>query len=266
LGGFIVKQSDDHSYTFPHQDWIFVPHDDKEAFSATIWITLDDLSPEMGSLGFIPKSHTFLDGIIGSPSSYFINATQGHESNLFNYLQFPEISKGEAFVFNNKCVHGANPNSTGTDRVIVGIGITPKEIPLTHYFLKPQTHNQILRLNVPEDFFLTYMNDDLIKEYEDGKIPQSCEVVSEFEFENYRYTPAEMSALLDANGCVKGEYSLISRAQNTEVQLSSEAKIDQPIIKKYPIRDFISKLAALSKIYTPYNVYKESKYRITGKY
>lgn len=265
LGGFIIKQTDDHSYTYPHQDWIFVPHNEPDSFSATIWITIDNLTPESGSLGFVSGSHKFLGGIIGSPSSHFINATQGHEDLLFDYLTFPEISAGQGFVFNNKCVHGANPNTVGGDRVIIGIGITPIESPLTHYFLKPETKNKVLQLEVPEDFFLTHMNEDLIAEYEQGKIPQNCTVVSEFEFENPKLTQTEMVELLNKNNCLPGNYSIKRPQAEVQLQNTAEEAIT-PKIKRNYWKDYSQKLVQLSKIYTPYNVYKESKFRLTGKY
>lgn len=265
LGGFIIKQSDDYSYTYPHQDWIFSPHNETDSFSATIWISMDDLTPNSGSLGFIPGSHQIFDGIIGSPSSYFINATQGHEDLLFNYLTFPEINAGDAFVFNNKCVHGANPNILGGDRIIVGIGITPIDSKLTHYFLKPGTKNKVLQLEVPENFFLTHMNDDLIEEYEQGKIPNNCQVISEFEYENVRFTQNEITELLDKNGVSKGKYQIKRPIQPEQENLNyEEIKVKKE--KKNYYKEYSKKLIQFSKIYTPYNIYKESKYRLTGKY
>lgn len=266
LGGFIVKQADNYSYTYPHQDWTFVANDDSESFSATIWISLNDLTPEMGSLGFIKGSHRFLDGIVGSPSSHFKNATQGHEELLFQYLTFPEVSAGDALMFNNKCVHGANPNQSANARVIVGIGVTPKESNLYHYFLKPGTTNKVLKLKVGEDFFMDYMNDDLINTYNNGEIPSNCIIEKEFEFMNTAYSATEMINLITANGNIKNSFSIIRpQMQEAEhIELIENKETNKPAYT-LPKIDF-DKVISFFKIYTPYNIYKESKFRLTGKY
>lgn len=282
LGGFIIKQSDSVSYTYPHQDWTFVDHTDADSFSATIWISLEDVTPDAGSLGFVNGSHRYLDGIVGSPSSVFINPTQGHESTLFEYLSFPEVKAGDALIFNNKCAHGANPNLSGKDRVIVGIGITPKQSSLYHYFLRPGTTDKVLKLKVAEDFFLNYMNDDLIETYMKGSIPEHCEVVDEFEFVNKSLTRSEMLTVLTENGCVKNEYSI----KRPEVQQQESVHAEESVTWIEPVspssqkevnffkiytpmniyREAKYRLGNFFRIYTPYNVYKESKYRLTGKY
>ncbi len=265
LGGFIIKQSDSFSYTYPHQDWTFVDNKNLDDFSATIWISLEDQTPETGSLGFVNGSHKFLDGIVGSPSSVFINSTQGHEDLLFQYLNFPTVKAGDGLVFNNKCAHGANPNLSGKDRIIVGIGITPKDANLYHYFLQPGTTNQVLKLKVGEDFFMDYMNDDLINTYMQGNIPQNCEVVDQFEFTNKKLSTGEMTNLLVENGCIQNSYS-IQRPVVEQQHEDKEQVIDQTNTSEADKPSTRERIAHFFKVYTPYNVYKESKYRLTGKY
>ncbi len=68
LGSYLVKMPDPYSFTYPHQDWLFIDNNNKDDFSCTIWISLEDIDKNEGTLGFIKGSHHFLNNIIGSPS------------------------------------------------------------------------------------------------------------------------------------------------------------------------------------------------------
>ena len=46
LGSYLVKVPDEFSFTYPHQDWLFVDNDEVEYFSATIWISLEDINTQ----------------------------------------------------------------------------------------------------------------------------------------------------------------------------------------------------------------------------
>jgi hypothetical protein len=267
LGGFIVKEPDNFSYTYPHQDWTFVDHEDRESFSATVWISLNDLTPEMGSLGFIKGSQHFLNGIIGSPSTHFRNSTQGHEELLFQYLDFPKVNCGDAIMFNNKCVHGANPNQTPNSRVIIGIGITPKESSLYHYFLKPNSTDTFLKLKVNEDFFMDYMNQDLINTYNDGQVPNNCIVEDEIDLEINQYSNDEMIKMILEKGNIKNDF-FIKRPENKAINeniVEFKKVIEIKKVSTYSKID-MSKIINFFRIYTPYNIFKEAKFRLTGKY
>lgn len=267
LGGFIVKQPDTFSYTYPHQDWTFVDHNDKESFSATVWISLNDLTPEMGSLGFIKGSHQFLNGIVGSPSSHFRNSTQGHEDLLFQHLDFPKVNAGDALMFNNKSVHGANPNQTPNSRVIIGIGITPKESSLYHYFLKPNSTDKFLKLKVNEDFFMDYMNQDLINTYNDGNVPKNSIVEEEIDLVINQYSKDEMIKMIMEKGNTKNNF-FIKRPEIKTIKENVVESNQVVAIEKVPFKPKIdmNKVIRFFKIYTPYNIFKETKFRLTGKY
>jgi hypothetical protein len=267
LGGFIIKQPDTFSYTYPHQDWSFVDHNDNDTFSATVWISLNDLTPEMGSLGLIKGSHQFLNGIVGSPSSHFRNSTQGHEDLLFQYLDFPKVNAGDALMFNNKSVHGANPNQTPNSRVIIGIGITPKDSSLYHYFLKPNSTDKFLKLKVDEDFFMDYMNQDLINTYSEGNVPKNCIIEEEIDLAINQYSHDEMIKMMMEKGNRKNDFSI----KRPEIKSNNESVVELnqvTEIEKVPSKPEIdmNKIIQFFKIYTPYNIFKETKFRLTGKY
>jgi len=192
LGSFLVKVPNPHSYTYPHQDWLFVDQNEKDLFSATIWVSLEDIDIHTGSLGFIKGSHLFLNNIVGSPSPEIITATMGHEALLLSYLTFPEINKGDAVIFNNKTVHAAFPNTSDKQRIAAGIGITPEPAILHHYYLNPENSKKIYKLTVDEEFFHTYGNDSLRATYHKRQMPKYTHIVDELEYNPTLYTKDEI--------------------------------------------------------------------------
>jgi ectoine hydroxylase-related dioxygenase (phytanoyl-CoA dioxygenase family) len=192
LGSFLVKVPNPNSYTYPHQDWLFIDNDLPDMFSATIWVSLEDIDVHTGTLGFIKGSHRFLNNIIGSPSPEIITATMGHEALLLNYLTFPEVKAGDALIFNNKTVHAAFPNTTDKDRIAIGIGITPHPAVLHHYYLNPTNNKKIYKLTVDEGFFYTYNNDMLRETYNKKKLPNYTHIVTELDYTPTMFSIEEM--------------------------------------------------------------------------
>jgi hypothetical protein len=192
LGSFLVKVPNKYSYTYPHQDWLFIDNEQEDMFSATIWVSLEDIDVQTGSLGFIKGSHKFLNNIVGSPSPEIYTATMGHESLLLSYLTFPEVKAGDALIFNNKTVHAAFPNTTEKQRIAIGIGITPEPAVLHHYFLNPENNKKLYKLTVDEEFFYTYSNDTLRNTYHNKKLPQYTKVVKELDYNPTLFTKDEL--------------------------------------------------------------------------
>ena len=205
LGSFLVKAPDDLSYTYPHQDWTFV--DPPQFTSVTIWIALDDTGAENGMLGFVPGSHLFFDKAVGTPSPEFVTCTQGHEAELFEFLEFVPLKAGEALVFDNRTIHGASPNRTDKLRRAVAVGMTPREAPLYHYYLVPDSQSAnrrtIAKLKVEPDFFITHSMVALKHSYENREIPEDCEVVALIDDEISAYTSAEIVQFCEQSGLVR---------------------------------------------------------------
>jgi hypothetical protein len=180
LGSYLVKVPNPTSYTYPHQDWTFIDNERMDYyFSMTVWIALGDYDREGGSIGFVKGSHRFFNNVNCSPSPATRTPTQGLEPVLFRHLTFPEMRAGDAVAFNNKTIHAALPNRSGEQRIAVGIGLTPLEAEIYHYFLKPGTTDRLLKLKVDEDFFLHYNNEKFQALWESGKVPEHCTVVGE---------------------------------------------------------------------------------------
>jgi Phytanoyl-CoA dioxygenase (PhyH) len=204
LGSYLVKVPNPRSFTFPHQDWTFVDsHQMQSLCSLTVWITLKDVSIAGGTLGFVKGSPKFFDHVIGSPSPAIKTATQGHEPMLFEYLSYESVRAGDALAFNNRTIHAAMPNTTEEQRIALGIGMTPAQADLYHYFLKPGTADRLLKLKVEDEFFVRYSNQALFDLYQQGKTPDYCQVEDELEYRFTPLSPDDMSAMCERHGSVR---------------------------------------------------------------
>ena len=204
LGSYLVKVPNPRSFTFPHQDWTFVDNQQmQDLCSLTVWITLKDVTITGGTLGFVKGSPKFFDHVIGSPSPAIKTATQGHEPMLFEYLSYESVRAGDALAFNNRTIHAAMPNTTEEQRIALGIGMTPAQADLYHYFLKPGTSDRLLKLKVEDEFFVRYSNQALFDLYQQGKTPDYAQVEDELEYRFTSLSPDDMSAMCERHGSVR---------------------------------------------------------------
>ena len=242
LGGFLTKLQDDTSYTYPHQDWTFVDNNDTEAFSSTIWISLNDLNINSGSLGFIKGSHKIFDEVIGSPSPATYTSAQMNSSLFLDYLHVPDVKKGDALIFNNKTIHGAFPNRENKPRVAIAIGITPKNCDLYHYTLKPKDSKKFKKLKVDESFFIKYMNEELYEKY-----------LQEYDFKEF-----------DQNEDVEVQLTKIEKADLERKLIACGNKLnyfEEPKVEEI-LEDSQTENRSFFQIYTPLNIFREVKYRL----
>jgi ectoine hydroxylase-related dioxygenase (phytanoyl-CoA dioxygenase family) len=202
LGSFLVKAPGTDSYTYPHQDWTFV--DTPEYRSMTVWTALVDVDEDNGALGFVPGSHGFFDKPVGSPSPDFMTCAQGHETILYEYLQFVPLRAGEAVVFDNRTIHGAVPNRSDQLRIAVAIGMTPREAQLYHYFLVPESlrgsSRKLAKLKVDSSFFEKNTVASLKKMYDSKQMPAGCEITSLLDDEFVPFTGLEIRKLCERSG------------------------------------------------------------------
>ncbi|KAL3788371.1 hypothetical protein HJC23_009177 [Cyclotella cryptica] len=116
-----------------HRDspyFMFTPND-----VVTVWIALDDMSPELGPLEYVKSSHQWGDGRVGSSSSFF-QSDNGknllYSAAKFEGIEDPERSleitstagmrAGGLSIHNGKTWHGSGRNCS-TNRPRRGIGL-----------------------------------------------------------------------------------------------------------------------------------------------
>jgi hypothetical protein len=181
---------------------------------------------------------------------------------IFPYLQLIEMKAGEALFFDNRTFHASPPNTTEQTRLAVGLGFTQKDARLVHYYLKPNgKQDTLIRYDVDEEFFKKHDNLSLSKLHRAGGVIEDYSAVGEEPYEFPKYDTDELLQAIKDNGnelngpLVEKLAKLFNynpdgtRASNdSQVKGSNDEKHDLPFWK----------------VYTPLNILKEIKYRITG--
>ena len=201
LGTYLIKPAG-APHTVPHQDPAMTDVYNGDDLTLTAWMALRDVTLDTGALGIVKASHMFSRRAIGTPIPAFRTISQGHEAMLFKYLSFIPLKAGEAVVFDTRCIHGALPNVTGDSRSAVAVRITPKDAPLYQFFLKPGTTDRMLKLKIHDDYLITYRPQDLSRMYEQGAIPEYCEVEQELQDDFTPLASDELEALCRRHGAV----------------------------------------------------------------
>ncbi|RED92310.1 phytanoyl-CoA dioxygenase family protein [Marinoscillum furvescens] len=178
LGGFLVKNPDPNGYTYPHQDWTFVDHGNYR--SVTVWIALMPIDLEQSTLGFAPESVSLFNKYpVGTPVTIMKSGTSGHEFQLYDHLDFQRVEPGEAFVFDNRTVHAASPNTSSKPRIAYALTLSPPEAPLYHYlYSKASGKDELIQLEVDRAFFHDYTIESADEYYNDGRLPEGYPVIS----------------------------------------------------------------------------------------
>jgi hypothetical protein len=274
VASFVVKESNPKGVVPAHQDWSFVDREDKGYYSITCWTALVDTQLDNGCMGVIKGSNTFMQNYRPSPSPQTPVPLSQHMFSIFPYLKTVEMKAGETLFFDNRTFHASPPNTTSQVRLAAGIGITQKDANLVHYYLKPDGNkNTMLKYNVDEDFFLKYDNSKLSKMYENGEIITDYEVAEEVEYLCEDFTSEDLIERIKQAGneynipmceklAVLFNYDMSGNKKEIETEQIAEVKKnhveDQKEEKWIDNRSFF-------ETYTPMNILREIKFRLTGK-
>ncbi len=267
VASYVVKESNPKGVVPAHQDWSFVDREDLGYSSMTCWTTLVDTFLDKGCMGVIKGSHKLMQNHRPSPSPQTPVPLSDHMFSIFPYLTTLDMKAGEVLFFDNRTFHASPPNTTDSVRLAAGVGVTQKDAQLIHYTLKPDgTQKTLQKFEVTEDFFIDYNNSKLAKMYDAGESIQGYKLVGEVAYEFEQYSSEELVALIKEGGnefnvpmCEKLStlfgYDLSGKkqeAQKEEVVVEALRESEAPKLPFY-------------KVYTPLNIVKEIKFRITGK-
>jgi ectoine hydroxylase-related dioxygenase (phytanoyl-CoA dioxygenase family) len=176
-GNFVSKRPGTDGEVSPHQDWSF--SDENEYRGVNIWMPFVDTNEDNGAIYIVKGSHLLPAGKRGSyVPDYF-------DQNLFyDYRDFTPVfmRKGQALIYDLRCIHASPPNKTENIRVAAGCACVPKEAQLLHYFYD-ENKNELMTFHVSPDFFLKYS-------YLNSGIPTDLtpvEVEKDFLVEKYDY-------------------------------------------------------------------------------
>lgn len=144
---FITKATGPASEFYVHQDTTAL--DEYQYSPLSIWIPLQDITPENGALGVIEKTHWFFSPYRGIS---FPSPFQKINALLRNYLTPIYLKAGEAIVFDPRIVHHSMPNISDTDRLVVLCGVFPKDAEFTICYKDPSSDK--IELLKQEDLYI----------------------------------------------------------------------------------------------------------------
>lgn len=265
---FVVKEPNPQGVVPPHQDWSFVEDEEKHC-SVTCWIPLQDVNMENGCIGVIRGSNRFFKNVRPSPSPQVETPLKKHMYTIFPYLELQEMKAGEALIFDNRTFHASPPNVTDSPRLAIGLGFTQADAEIRHYYLKPGTDDTLVKYKIDPDFFFKYDNLGLSKMYDDGKMIEGYEEICEMPYKWEDLTDAEMKELIQSGGNTYN-VKLVEAMTKLFVQAPQEQPKEEPVMSEVPSAEPAASAnngdnRSFWETYTPGNIIREVKYRITGK-
>lgn len=150
---FITKWPGANSGFGPHQDPTLV--DERTFRGVTIWIPLVDTGvidgKDNGMLQVVPGSHTFVQGPRGRDVNVSVFAE--HEADIVERFGVGVPTRlGEAIVFDNRLIHYSMPNESDEPRVVVSLGMRPREASCV--YLRENAAGHFDQYAVDDDWFI----------------------------------------------------------------------------------------------------------------
>jgi ectoine hydroxylase-related dioxygenase (phytanoyl-CoA dioxygenase family) len=267
VASFVIKEPNPKGVVPAHQDWSFADKEEEGYCSITCWVALVETSLDNGQMGVIKGSHKIFNNKRASPSPQVPVPLANHMFSVFPYLKTIDMKPGEVLMFDNRTFHASPPNITDVARLAVGVGITQKDAQLVHYYLKPDGSKSIVqKYAVDEDFYLKYDNSTLSEMYDKGETIQGYDLLGEEKYNIGSYSTEELTGLIKAEGnefnvpmveklSVLFGYNMDGTKSEPEPVVAEVNEVSHEPEKKKPFFE----------TYTPYNIYREVKFRITGK-
>lgn len=268
-GSFVVKEKNPQGVVPPHQDWSFVENEG-ENYSVTCWIPLVPTKKENGYMGVIKGSHVIYENIRPSPSPQVPSPLMNHLFTIFPYLEMYEMQPGEALIFDHRTFHASTPNITDDPRIAIGLGFTQADSVICHYNLKLNgKKDTLLKYKVDDAFLLKYDNSKLSKMYDAGETIQDYEVAEELPYIYPNETSDELLSKIKDAGNVFNVELAEHMAKLFNFNMDGTKKEEPKPEPELEMVDAESGSGSTDQrsfwqTYTPMNVVREIKYRLTG--
>lgn len=262
-GSFVVKEKNPQGVVPPHQDWSFVENEG-EYYSVTCWIPLVPTRLENGYMGVIKGSHLIYDNIRPSPSPQVPTPLMNHLFSIFPYLEMYEMEPGEALIFDHRTFHASTPNITDNPRIAIGLGFTQADATICHYSLKQNgKKDTLLKYAIDDAFLLKYDNSKISKMYDNNQEIEGYEVQEEIPYRYPNPTSEELLGLIKAAGNSFNVELCEHMAKLFDFNMDGTAKSNPVVTNEESTHSSLEK-ESFWKIYTPMNILREVKFRITG--
>lgn len=264
IATFAVKEPNPNGVVNPHQDWSFV-EDEKKYCSVTCWIPLNDVNIDNGCMGLIKGSNHFFNNIRPSPPLRAGSSLTEHNSNIFSFLEFIEMKAGEILVFNSKTIHASLPNFTNSCRTAIVLVFVQKAAEKIHYYLKPGDDNKVLKYKITSEFFLNYNNPQLSELYDKNLYIEGYGEPEEIQYTFEKISAEEFIQKMKNAGNTNNILLENKLSELYDYRFSGIVKEDNTLTIK---SEFVNKQkkptdVAFWKIYTPLNILREIKSRIS---
>jgi ectoine hydroxylase-related dioxygenase (phytanoyl-CoA dioxygenase family) len=163
-----------------HQDWTVV--DESQFGSYTIWVPLQDVDENNGTITVLDGSHKLTSTLRGPTLPVVIKDI---EPLIKANMKTLRMKSGEAFIFNHALIHASHLNVSGVDRLAVTLGLIPERAQLLFYHRNEK--NEIEKYEVDNEFFMQYNNIGQKPEFVEPKciVQEKFEPISAGEFDKF---------------------------------------------------------------------------------
>ena len=260
-GSFVTKAKNPLGVVPPHQDWTFV--DESRFWSATIWCPLVDVNVDNGALALLKGSHLLYDHVRPSPSPQYAPPFKDQLLTIFPYMTVVPLRAGQAVVFNNQTLHASAPNTTTHTRLAFGVGVTHRDARLRHYYLLPgQSEPLVEGYEVTPEFFFGYNNARLSALHARGERPTGLNSFGTFAVRSAHYSASELVEKMRAAGN-REDRTLLERVAVLSPDYRGAGGVDTAGRAMTRARPARSDNRPLWKVYTPANIVREIRYKLT---
>lgn len=171
-----------------HQNPSFV--DEPAHKSVSLWIPLDDVDKDNGTVGVLPGSHNRFNRMRAGNMAHedvFAPVQRDLEEELFVPVV---LKKGEMLALDDSIIHWSYPNVSDRPRVAVQLIMVPKGVPHIYYYYDDETpgHPMMDLYEVDRHFFFGF------------NCKARPETLKQIDRVPYRYRPITRSELIP-NGC-----------------------------------------------------------------
>ncbi len=120
--------------TFMVEDYLdpaIFPENLSDIFQLTVWVAVDDATPENGCLQFVRGTHDRIRTIKFGGEEGFYNAQFSLEFDRDpSRIVTVPVKSGQFLIFAERCIHGSPPNTTDRHRLAFNIRVIPTDVPV----------------------------------------------------------------------------------------------------------------------------------------
>ncbi|MCS6819199.1 MAG: phytanoyl-CoA dioxygenase family protein [Chitinophagales bacterium] len=249
-GAYLYKIPSPNSDLFLHQDWTIV--DESRYVAVNVWTPLCDITEDNGPLMVLPGSHYDNFPVLRAPTMrYFFD----HDYEVVLRQLIPMIvPAGTAVILNQSLVHYSPPNTSDKIRKAITAGVKTKDAQMIFHFKDPNRKDNLIEKFEMDDEFLIHFENFFEDIYKRPKVGKSLGFI---EYEVPMLTGAALEDLVRKMKTSAG-YKYIEQTAPTYQSKAQNTSQHETINTSTPRQN-------LFKTYSPANILREIKYRLTGR-